>query len=308
MNVSTNIAVLLAAYNGRKWIEEQIKTIQNQKGVYFDLYISLDLSTDNTLDIVTKLTEQYPNIILLPYGQIFGSAAPNFYNLLINTPIENYDYIALSDQDDIWLADKLKKAIELLNFENASGYSSNVTAYWENGRKKLIKKAYLQCEYDYLFESPGPGCSFVFKKELALAVKKFIRSTSSLQGLDWHDWMIYAFARKNEYKWIIDSSSYVLYRQHTNNQLGANTGYKAFIKRMRDIISGYGINQTLRIINLFGLENDPFVIKRYKDGNIDYLKLEKKKKKCRRKMQDKLFFFFACALMLVLRPKIVKKY
>jgi len=304
MNKPKKIAVLLAAYNGEEWIEEQIKSIQNQKGVSVDLYISLDLSIDKTYEILKKLVNSCKNITLLPYGQKFGSAAPNFFSMLLRTPIENYDYISLSDQDDIWLEEKLKNAIDKLDKNNASGYSSNVTAYWSNNKIKVIKKAYLQCEYDYLFESPGPGCSFVLKNELAISVKECLKSTIYLNGLNWHDWVIYAFARKNNFKWVIDDNSYILYRQHENNQLGVNAGYKAFAKRIKDVFSGHGINQTVGIIKLLELESDPFVIKWYCDKKINFLRLALFSKKCRRRTKDRMLFFFACIIMSILKLKI----
>ena len=302
----SRIAVLLAAYNGERWIEEQIKTILSQDGVCLDLYISLDLSTDNSLNIITKLIEQYHNIKLLPYGQKFGSAAPNFYYLLLNVPIENYDYIALSDQDDIWFKNKLQKAINLLEAEDSFGYSGNVTAFWEDGRKKIIKKSYSQCKYDYLFESPGPGCSFVLKNELAILVREYIKLTPSMYGLDWHDWIIYAFARKNNFKWIIDHNSYTLYRQHEKNQFGANVGYVAFIRRVKDIISGYGINQTVAVIKFLGIENDKFVTKWYINEKVRYLTLSLHANECRRRWRDKFLFFVACILMSIKKPRIIE--
>ena len=305
MSFLAKVAVLLAAYNGEKWIEEQIKTILIQDGICLDLYISLDLSADNTLNIITKLAEQYNNIKILPYGQKFGSAAPNFYYLLLNAPIENYDYIALSDQDDIWSKNKLEKAINLLESENSFGYSSNITAFWENGRKKIIKKSYPQCKYDYLFEGPGPGCSFVIKKELALLIKANLKLAPSLHNLNWHDWIIYAFARKNNFKWIIDHNSYIMYRQHIENQLGANAGYIAFIKRIRDIISGYGINQTMAVIKFLGMENDLFVGSWYFNGQIRYLTLSLHANECRRNRRDKVLFFVSCIIMSIIKPKII---
>ena len=160
------ICILLAAYNGENWINEQIDSILSQKNVEITIYISCDLSTDSTIDII----DSYPKgkIIVMPYGQKFGAAAPNFYRLIKDVDFSSFDYIALSDQDDIWLDDKLISAIHKIKSENAVAYSSNVTAFWSNGTKKIINKAAQQREYDYLFESPGPGCSFVLQKDFAV--------------------------------------------------------------------------------------------------------------------------------------------
>jgi rhamnosyltransferase len=298
------VVILLAAYNGAKWIGKQIETILKQRDVNISIYISLDISTDNTYNIVNSLANNYSEIMVLPYGQRFGGAAPNFYHLLLNVPIENYDYIAFSDQDDVWLENKLIRAISILKEQDAFGYSSNITAFWEDGRKKIIKKAFPQCKYDFLFESPGPGCSFVLNKALALSIKKHLMTISSLNNLDWHDWFMYAYARSNKYKWVIDNHSYIMYRQHDNNQLGANNGILAFFRRIKDIISGYGIDQTVKTIKYLNLKKDPFVQKWLKNEKIQYLNLAFYSKHCRRKNRDKIFFFIACILMAIFKPVI----
>jgi len=291
------IAILLAAYNGEEWIEKQIKTILNQKDVCLDIFISLDLSTDNTLNIIKSLKEQNHNIILLPYGQKFGSAALNFFNLLLNVPVENYDYIALSDQDDIWHEKKLIRAINILEEQNGYGYSSNVIAFWENGKRKFIKKAFPQCKYDYLFEVSGPGCTFVIKNKLALNMIKFFSDKKErLFELKYHDWIIYAFARSNKYKWIIDDQALMEYRQHSNNQLGANVGLKAIIFRFKKILSGEVIDQVIKIISFLGIENNEFVSKWYKNKKINYLFLACSSRELRRSNRDKVLFFFFCII------------
>lgn len=133
------VAVLLAAYNGEQWISEQLKSITDQKAVDVSVFISCDLSADNTIKIIKELSNE--KIKLLPYGEKFGAAAPNFYRLIKDVDFRGFDYIALSDQDDIWLDDKLISGIEKLQSENAMGYSSNVIAFWANGKKKEIVKA-----------------------------------------------------------------------------------------------------------------------------------------------------------------------
>ncbi len=292
------VAVLLAAYNGEKWIKEQIDSILKQKDVEVGIFISLDLSTDKTADIL----DNYPKskVILLPYGQKFGAAAPNFYRLIKDVDFSEYDYIALSDQDDIWLDDKMISAIKKMDSENAIAYSSNVTAFWEDGTKKTVLKATPQRKYDYLFESPGPGCSFLMKMEFALEFQNYIKGKEELlQNLDWHDWVIYAYARSKGYKWIIDSESHMLYRQHSNNQLGANSGRKQFVKRVKDILSGYGIHQTVNTIHFLEMEKEPFVDKWLNKGRKGYFYLLTKSKWCRRRKNDQLLFWFSCLSMFV---------
>jgi rhamnosyltransferase len=305
MTPMPKIVILLAAYNGEKWIEQQIATILNQKDVDLYLYISVDISTDRTYKIVYDLSQNYSNIVVLPYGRRFGGAAPNFYRLLLEVPIENYDYVAFSDQDDIWLEEKLINAIDILERENAFGYSSDLVAFWENGKRKYIKKSFPQVPYDFLFESPGPGCTFVLKRQFVLSLREYLKLYIQVNDLDWHDWIVYAYARTHSYKWIIDESSYIMYRQHKNNQLGVNAGVRAFFNRVKNIYSGYGITQSIKIIRFLHLENDLFIARWLKNNRIRYMTLAVEFNKCRRKSIDKIFYIIACITMSVVKPKIV---
>lgn len=292
------IAVLLAAYNGEKWISEQLKSITDQISVDITVFISCDLSTDNTIKIIKELNNE--KIKLLPYGEKFGAAAPNFYRLIKDVDFAGFDYVAFSDQDDIWLDDKLFSGIEKLQRENADAYSSNVIAFWANGKKKEIVKATPQKKYDYLFEGPGPGCSFILTTEFAEEFKNYIQDKdrwNKLKELDWHDWLIYAYARKNGYKWVIDSNSHMLYRQHSDNQLGANSGFKQLKKRVKDVLSGYGISQSLKTVDFLNMRNDAFVSKWWVNNKVRYFKLAKYSELCRRRNRDVFLFFCSCILM-----------
>jgi rhamnosyltransferase len=161
MNLN-KVAVLMAAYNGADYISQQIDSIVNQKGVDVDLYISVDLSSDNTYSVCCDYANNFPNIRVLDYGARFGSAANNFFNLISFVRDEHYDFFALSDQDDVWSSDKLIHAIDLIASTSSAAYSSDVIAFWPTGKNIYIKKSYPQTRWDYFFESPGPGCTFVY--------------------------------------------------------------------------------------------------------------------------------------------------
>jgi len=298
ISVLPKVNVLLTAYNGEKFLEEQIDSILNQKKVDIMITVSLDKSTDGSLALLNTLSQKHSNIILLPFGDKYGAAAPNFYRLINDSDFGSFDYVALADQDDIWFDDKIISGINKLNEAGAVGYSSNVTAFWLDGRKKEIIKATPQRAYDYLFESPGPGCSFVLLRDFAVSVQNYFRKNNEqLKVLDWHDWVIYAYARAKGNKWFIDSQSHMLYRQHSNNQLGANSGLQQFKKRLKEILSGYGISQSIDTVKFLELENTSFVKHWWKNGKFYSMALAPYSNKCRRRVKDQFMFFVSCILM-----------
>jgi rhamnosyltransferase len=295
-----SVAVLLAAYNGRCYIEEQVGSILQQFGVAVTIFISVDLSPDDTHAWCQELAHKRTNIVVLPYGERFGGAAKNFFRLLRDVDFSGFDYIAFADQDDIWLQDKLCRAVAKIVETDSHGYSSNVMAFWPNGVRKLISKAQPQRAWDYLFEAAGPGCTYVIATPLALQIKStVIQDWSEINKLALHDWFSYAYARAHGYAWFIDEWPSMLYRQHLGNEVGANKGFKAFRYRLGKVIGGWGIEQSALTAKSVGQGNAPFV-RIWRDfGRSGFVKLAFSAGQCRRKAQDRVFFFIACLLLAV---------
>ena len=290
----TNCAVLLAAYNGIEYIEQQVHSILTQSGVNVTLFVSVDLSTDGTKEYFDNLSAQHSNVILLPYGQKYGSAGRNFFRLLNDVDASAFDYFSLADQDDIWNIDKLFRAITLLKQSDYSAYSSNVIAFWPEGHKKLIKKNQPQRKWDYYFEAAGPGCTYVFTQELMISLQNCLNSDwNSIQKVSFHDWFIYAFARAKGFKWFIDAKPSMQYRQHANNVIGARAGVHSYITRFKKIMNGWWLGQSLMIAGIINQNDEPFVKSWRLLRRAGLVKLAFQARKCRREVKAQLFFFVA---------------
>lgn len=298
--IKKKVLVLLAAYNGSKYLEDQIDSIIKQKNIDVTILISLDLSSDDSESIINTLVDENKNISMLPYKNRFGSAGANFFNLMYNANHSDFDYIAFSDQDDIWLDIKLDKGIECLLDSKSDGYSSNVLAYWEDGKTKLIKKNYPQSEFDYLFESPGPGCTFILTNKLFSKLKEdVVLKYKKINDLWLHDWFIYSFARSKGYKWHIDDNSYMLYRQHSTNEVGANSGFKSFLKRVKLTLRGGALDKVIKQADFLNQE-DCFPIKCLKENRKGSLKLAIIAYKCRRRLLHKIFCFIYFVMLFII--------
>ena len=295
------IAVLLAAYNGEQYIREQLNSILNQKKVDLSIIISVDKCNDATLFVANEYACKYPEkIFVLSYGKKYGSAGRNFVRLLFDVNFKPYQYISFADQDDIWLPNKLNRAVSEMKKNHADGYSSNVTAFWMSGKTKLVKKSFPQVDFDYLFESPGPGCTFLLSSCLAKSIQAHIVSkTNELQNLWLHDWYCYSFARSNHFCWYIDPKPMMLYRQHSSNEVGANSGWKSFITRLNIIMNGDGFIKVLAQASFIG-QNESFPIKLLKSKKrMSMLKLLFISWKCRRRTLHKIMFSIACVIFFI---------
>jgi rhamnosyltransferase len=288
-------AVLLATCNGEKYILEQINSILSQKGVDATIFVSDDMSTDSTLKILKSLKSN--KLIFLDNIGRMGSASQNFFRLIRDVDFSDYDYISFADQDDIWHKDKLSKAIKAILEKGLGGYSSNVIAFWENGDKQVIEKNDPQKEYDFLFGSPGPGCTQVFTCEFLQDFKEtLIKKERLAKKIDLHDWIIYAYARTNSYKWWIDSDSSMEYRQHENNEFGANSGLKAFLSRWRKAREGWYGKQILTIASFCEVEESKPILYLVSNIYLDKVKLSFMSLRLRRKKSEA----FVLALMLII--------
>lgn len=295
------VAILLALYNGIEWIDEQVDSILNQENINVHIFISIDPSNDGSQEWSQELAKTNKQVTLLETNEQYGSAAPNFFRLIRDVDFSTFDFIAYADHDDIWNKDKLSRAVHIIKKYNYDAYSSNVIAFWPNGEKKLICKSQPQVKWDFLFESAGPGCTFVLTNALALDLKQFIIKNQKKMTSVWlHDWFTYAFARANHYKWYIDTKPSLLYRQHLGNQVGVNSGINAIIYRMKFIITGKAMEQSSLLVSLLALENDSFTKKWYKHSRFGFLGLARHAKQCRRKPKDRVFFILSCLVLSVL--------
>jgi rhamnosyltransferase len=258
------VVVLLASYNGEKYIYKQIESIARQVGVTVSICISDDGSSDNTLKRIEDAYGLMPGRISIlnkrraaPLSR--RSSANNFYHLIATHALPaDAEWVAFSDQDDIWDPLHLKRAISKTCEYGVAGYSSSVVAFWPDGRRRLIVKSGHISKYNHFFEAPGPGCSFVLSRSSFESVQAHIRSNlEAATRVKFHDWAIYAILRSKGGAWLIDSWPSLLYRQHASNVIGVQLNYSSIVKRIRMLLGGWYLDQCIAISELLGQSGEP---------------------------------------------------
>jgi rhamnosyltransferase len=231
------VGVLLATFNGSCHIRDQLASIAWQTGVDVTLLVRDDCSTDCTMDIVREFQSQRAlDIVILDdnHGRT-GSAAHNFFLMFEGLNIGDFDYVAFSDQDDVWFPSKLRSAIDLLVARSAECYSCNLLAYdGSSGESWIIEKAGQQKALDYLFQGASAGCTYVMTRRAAACVQGSLSAVAGSIPPDVsHDWTVYAICRSHQLAWIFDSQSNLMYRQHGANQYGALPGLAGLLSRLK---------------------------------------------------------------------------
>ena len=280
------VAILMATFNGDKYLIQQIDSILVQQGVEVFIYIRDDRSTDSTLKIIQEYTKKTDKVVLLDTESYQLNAAKNFMSIVRDTDILQMDYIAYSDQDDYWLPFKLHHAITAIENKHADCYASNLIMGDSNARiinngsffSKLWTylftfKTQNKKDFDFYFESASAGCTLVLNKQAGLYLQKRVTSLFDLIPENAsHDWSTYAITRLGGFKWFIDDRSYIIYRQHHTNAYGSNLGWKGIAKLLNYFNSGWYRNHILMIEDLYnnGPIHPPFIaaIKNYKHSSI----------------------------------------
>lgn len=216
------VLVMMATYNGEKYVAEQIESILAQKEVVVTLCISDDGSTDGTISICKSFEDKYPNIFFKINEKNKG-VSKNFMDMVYDAEIKDFDFFSFSDQDDYWMPEKLIAAIHRLSeYENepALYYSDviNVDADLTNARTNIYSPYFaLENEpYIPLIVNWVLGCTMVFNKNMAEIIQ-----LHKLDGfLRFHDSWIHLIASACG-KCVSDNKeSYILRRISSENVLG----------------------------------------------------------------------------------------
>jgi rhamnosyltransferase len=290
------VLVLMATFNGATWLDEQLASIFEQGGVRTSLLVLDDGSADASLDIIGRWRARGFDIELLSGPSGRRGAASTFFALLCAASANAFDAVALADQDDVWEPGRLARALRVLSEGQVAGYSSDAMAFWADGRERRLGKAFPQAEADHLFEPAGPGCTYVLAPALIRAVQAaLIQLPSCIEGVGYHDWWLYAFARANGFAWHIDDRATVRYRQHAHNELGANFGIKGVRRRWSRLTSGWYREQILLLAQAWSGHQEEAQMRLRRFGPGDRLWFALRARRFRRRPRDQL----ALAAMLL---------
>lgn len=242
----SKIAILMCTLNGAKHIDDQMESFYTQTHDNWELWISDDGSTDETLDRARGFEERGKPVHIIE-GPKAGFAA-NFLSLVRNRDIEA-DYFAWSDQDDIWLPDKLARAATWLG-----GVKPGVPALYF-GRTRIVDKAgkktvRLSPAYprppsfgNALCQNMAGGNTMVMNR-----MARDILSLGDLPDVPAHDWWAYLLISGVGGRVRFDPTPTLRYRQHDGNVMGENQSLGARLKRFGLLLRGEFVRRNDKIV------------------------------------------------------------
>lgn len=220
------IAILMATFNGDKYICEQIESILSQTIQDFTLFINDDCSSDNTYMILKEYENKYPDKIKISQNIVnSGSAKHNFMKMMIQ---HKEEYIMLCDQDDIWLPNKIEITInKMKTIEKEYNSNKPILIHTDlkvvdsslneimNSYMKMTSANYNKIKLkDTLVQNNLTGCTAMYNKALAQYIKE------EPKFFVMHDWWLMLLASAFGTIGTVYEQT-ILYRQHNNNSIGA---------------------------------------------------------------------------------------
>jgi glycosyltransferase involved in cell wall biosynthesis len=200
-----NLTVCLACCNGEKYIKEQIESILPQLVDGDELIVGDDGSTDGTLEIVKRYSDRITRIL----ESRVGGVNKNFERLVQSSANQG---VVLSDQDDVWLPDRLgliRQALRTSSLVVTNGYvvdrnlaKLNKTVFQFVGFRRGLVRNFIKNSY--------VGCCMAFRRDLVVGALPFDRHMHA------HDWLIGLLGEIDGRVCVINQPT-LLYRRHSRN-------------------------------------------------------------------------------------------
>ncbi len=244
------VTVLLCTYNGAAYVRAQLQSILDQTVQDLHVVVSDDGSTDETLAIVEAMAAAHPGrITILRQDPPTGSAQRHFLKLLVEQAYDVADYIMLSDQDDVWLPDKVEKTLARMQADEAACRAAGEAhaSILVHCDSRIVDRALREiapsfvayqkmtpsrCQLQQLLvQNNIVGGALMMNRALAE------RITEIPAHCVMHDQWIALVASAFGHIDFVPEALY-LYRQHGDNVLGAGKG-----SRIMEILGRFGIGR-----------------------------------------------------------------
>lgn len=233
------VLILLALKDGAAFLQAQLDSIAMQRGIRWGLLVSDDGSTDAGPAILRAFASRFPpgQVRMIP-GPGRG-AAENFLHLL-RAADPSAPFVAFSDQDDVWMPDKLARARERLAecpvHLPALSFGHRLRCDSRLARPRPCSTPRRATGFrNAMVQNIAAGNTLLLNRA---AVDLVLRHEAARAPVPLHDWWIYLLVTGAGGRAIPDPQPQLLYRQHRGNMLGACNGARGRLRHMMQSLSG----------------------------------------------------------------------
>ena len=248
-----DIAILLATYQGARYVEQMLESLEGQTCKEFVCYIHDDGSDDGTNEIVDRWIANHPTRFRRLVGPVQGSARDNFLWML---SMVDATYYMFADQDDVWLPQKIEKSLACLTqtLGKCNGFAQSeeppvcvfTDMYVTDAELHVTDASFIRyigrdphrvaCP-QIIIDNPAAGCTMLFNRPLREAALQLQDNSR----VEMHDVWVLALAAAygKQHVGVVDEPL-VYYRQHGANEMGAKSetiGHK-ILRNVGDLLTG----------------------------------------------------------------------
>jgi glycosyltransferase involved in cell wall biosynthesis len=233
-----DVLILMACYNGEKYLEQQLESLAQQTHKNWRLIASDDGSTDSTIQILKKYQQFWGTKKLEIRQRSKADFVQNFLSMACD-PKVHADYYAFCDQDDVWLPEKLAVAVQCLAENEKSSIPQlycGRTAYVRDDLKPYLYSPHFIFPKSFrnaLVQCVAGGNTMVFNQ----TTKNMLEDIGSVPTPS-HDWWLYQIVTGAGGYVYYESKPYILYRQHPNSLVGSNSSNWSKFQRMLRVFGG----------------------------------------------------------------------
>ncbi|MBY0509101.1 MAG: glycosyltransferase family 2 protein [Rhodospirillaceae bacterium] len=233
-----HVAVLLCTYNGGRFLAGQMDSFAAQSHGAWKVWASDDGSSDDTRALLARYAETWGNRLAVHDGPRRGFVA-NFMSLACNPEIAA-DYFAYADQDDVWEADKLARAVAWLETQPRSApalYMSRTRLIGEDDADLGLSPLFTAKAPTFanaMVQNIGGGNTMVFNGAARALLMAHSRNIEIIS----HDWWTYMLVTGAGGTAFYDPYPGVRYRQHRRQLVGTNAGWPARLWRALLVFGG----------------------------------------------------------------------
>lgn len=235
------VCILLGLYNGAPDLQAQLDSFTAQSHAGWDLIVSDDGSHDEGPLIVDRFAATAAgrgHRVDRIHGPQAGFAL-NFLHLIRQAP-EQHGYLAFSDQDDVWLPDRLAHgvaALKALPADRPALYCSRtlITDHALENRRLSGPRPRPASFHNALVQNIASGNTILLNRA---AADLAYQAAAEVEQLVAHDWWLYQLVTGAGGTVVHDDRPALLYRQHDANLIGANDGWRAKLHRIAMIWQG----------------------------------------------------------------------
>jgi glycosyltransferase involved in cell wall biosynthesis len=240
------IGVALCTFNGEMYLKEQLDSILNQTVKVDEIIVCDDKSTDKTLEILEEFSINNPTVFQIFKNEVTLKSVKNFEKAI---SLSTSDFIFLSDQDDIWMPNKVEKTMSFFNdnrdldavFSNANFINEKSNVLSNN----LWNSIYFNSDsigfnelYNYIVLKRNivTGATLCFKKE----VKEYALPFPEIRQFHHDHWLAFLVSQKNKLGFITENL--ISYRLHDKQQVGSSLKVSMIKKYKNKIVENSILN------------------------------------------------------------------